>query len=67
MQHGKVITYASRQLKTHEINYPMHDLELVVVIFALRVWWHFLYGSRVQIFTNHKSLRYLLTQNELNM
>jgi len=67
MQHGKVITYASRQLKAHEINYPVHDLELAAVIFALRVWRHYLYGSRVQIFTNHKSLRYLMTQKELNM
>jgi hypothetical protein len=67
MQHGKVIAYASRQLKTHEINYPVHDLELAAVVFALRVWRHFLYGSRVQIFTDHKSLRYLMTQKELNM
>jgi len=67
MQHGKVIAYASRQLKTHEINYSVHDLELAAVVFALRVWRHFLYGSRVQIFTDHKSLRYLMTQKELNM
>jgi len=67
MQHGKVIAYASRQLKTHEINYPVHDLELAAVVFAFRVWRHFLYGSRVQIFTDHKSLRYLMTQKELNM
>ena len=50
MQHGKVIVYASRQLKTHEVNYPVHDLELVVVVFALRIWRHYLYGSRNQIF-----------------
>jgi hypothetical protein len=67
MQHGKVIAYASRQLKTHEINYSVHDLELAAVVFALRVWRHFLYGSRVQIFTDHKSLRYLMMQKELNM
>jgi ribonuclease HI len=67
MQHGKVIAYASRQLKTHEINYSVHDLELAAVVFALRVWRHFLYGSRVQIFTDHKSLRYIMTQKELNM
>jgi hypothetical protein len=67
MQHGKVIAYASRQLKAHEINYPVHDLELAAVVFALRVWRHYLYGSRVQIFTDHKSLRYLMTQKELNM
>jgi hypothetical protein len=61
MQHGKVIAYASRQLKAHEINYPVHDLELAAVVFALKVWRHYLYGSRVQIFTDHKSLRYLMT------
>jgi len=67
MQHGKVVAYASRQLKTHEVNYPVHDLELAAVLFALRVWRHYLYGSRVQIFTNHKSLKYLMSQKELNM
>jgi len=67
MQHGRVISYASRQLKTHETNYPTHDLELAAVIFDLRVWRHYLYGSRVQIFTDHKSVRYLMTQKELNM
>jgi hypothetical protein len=55
MQHGKVITYASKQLKTHEVNYPVHDLELAT-IFALRIWRHYLYGSQTQIFTDHKSL-----------
>jgi len=67
MQHGKVVAYASRQLKTHEVNYPVHDLELAAVVFALRVWRHYLYGSRVQIFTDHKSLKYLMSQKELNM
>nr|XP_034908287.1 uncharacterized protein LOC118044188 [Populus alba] len=67
MQHGKVIAYASRQLKTHEVNYPVHDLELAVVVFALRIWRHYLYGSRTQIFTDHKSLKYLMSQKELNM
>jgi len=62
-----VITYAWRQLKTHEANYPIHDLELAAVVFALRIWRHYLYGSRTQIFTNHKSLKYLMSQNELNM
>ena len=46
MQHGKVIAYASRQLKTHEVNYPVHDLELAAVVFALRIWRHYLYGYR---------------------
>ena len=67
MQHEKVIAYASRQLKPHEVNYPVHDLELTAVVFALRVWRHYLYRSRVQIFTDHKSLKYLMTQKELNM
>ena len=47
MQHGRVVAYASRQLKTHEINYPVYDLELATIVFALRVWRHYLYGSRV--------------------
>jgi len=67
MQHGKVITYASRQLNPHEVNYPVHDLELVAVVFALRIWRHYLYRSRTQIFTDHKSLKYLMSQKELNM
>jgi len=50
MQHGKVTAYVSRQLKTHEVNYPVHDLELAAVVFALRVWRHYLYGSRVDIY-----------------
>ena len=67
MQHGRVIACASRQLTPHEVNYPVHDLELAAIVFALRVWRHYLYGSQVQIFTNHKSLKYLITQKELNM
>ena len=67
MQHENVIAYASRQLKKHEQNYPTHDLELVVVVFALRIWRHYLYGVPCRIFTDHKSLQYLFTQKELNM
>ena len=67
MQHGRVIAYASRQLKSHEVNYPIHDLELTIVMFASRVWRHCLCGSQVQIFTNHKRLKYLMLQKELNM
>jgi hypothetical protein len=67
MQHGKVVAYASRQLKTHEVNYAVHDLELAAIVFALRVWRHYLYGSRVQIFTDHKSFKHLMLQKELNM
>jgi len=67
MQHGRVIVYASRQLKTHETNYPTHGLELATVIFALLVWRHYLYRSWVQIFTDHKSLLYLMTKKKLNI
>ncbi|CAN6709765.1 unnamed protein product [Malus baccata var. baccata] len=67
MQHGKVITYASRQLKTHERNYPTHDLELGAVIFALKIWRHYLYGEKCRIFTDHKSLKYVFTKKELNL
>ncbi|XP_071695126.1 uncharacterized protein [Rutidosis leptorrhynchoides] len=67
MQHGKVIAYASRQLKPYEVNYPTHDLELAVVIFALKIWRHYLYGETCHIFTDHKSLKYIFTQKEINM
>ncbi|KAL4368219.1 hypothetical protein GQ457_05G024210 [Hibiscus cannabinus] len=67
MEEGKVIAYASRQLKTHERNYPTHDLELAAVVFALKIWRHYLYGERCYIFTDHKSLKYLMTQKELNL
>ncbi|KAK9117782.1 hypothetical protein Sjap_016729 [Stephania japonica] len=67
MQEGKVIAYASRQLKIHEKNYPTHDLELAAVVFALKIWRHYLYGERFVLFTDHKSLKYLFTQKELNM
>ena len=67
MQHENVIAYASRQLKKHEQNYPTHDLGLAVVVFALRIWRHYLYGVTCRIFTDHKSLQYLFTQKELNM
>ncbi|KAL4014605.1 hypothetical protein IC575_026814 [Cucumis melo] len=67
MQQGKVVAYASRQLKSHEQNYPTHDLELAAVVFALKIWRHYLYGEKIQIFTDHKSLKYLFTQKELNM
>ena len=67
MQNGKVIAYASRQLRKHEENYPTHDLELAVVIFALRIWRHYLYGEKCQIYTDHKSLQHIQQQKELNM
>ena len=67
MQHGRVIAYASRQLRSYEISYRTHDLELVAVVFALKIWRHYLYGETFQIFIDHKSLKYLLSQKELNM
>ena len=57
MQDGKVVAYASRQLKPHEQNYPTHDLELAAVVFALKIWRHYLYGEKCRIFTDHKSLK----------
>ena len=67
MQHGRVIAYASRHLKPHEMNYPTHDLELAVIIFALKIWRHYLYGEKCKIFTDHKSLQYIFTQKDLNL
>nr|GFD17325.1 putative reverse transcriptase domain-containing protein [Tanacetum cinerariifolium] len=67
MQHGNVIAYASRQLKPYEVNYPTHDLELAAVVFALKIWRHYLYGESCDIFTDHKSLKYIFTQRDLNM
>ncbi|GKB16391.1 putative reverse transcriptase domain-containing protein [Tanacetum coccineum] len=67
MQREKVIAYASRQLKVHEENYTTHDLELGAVVFALRLWRHYLYGTKCVVFTDHKSLRYILNQKELNL
>ncbi|KAH0669635.1 hypothetical protein KY289_024128 [Solanum tuberosum] len=63
----RFITYASRQLKVQEKNYPTHDLELVVVVFALKIWCHYLSGVHVDVFTDHKSLQYVFTQKELNL
>ncbi|GJW22385.1 putative reverse transcriptase domain-containing protein [Tanacetum coccineum] len=67
MQREKVIAYASRQLKVHEKNYTTHDLELGSVVFALKIWRHYLYGTRCTVFTDHKSLQHILDQKELNM
>ena len=60
MQDDRIIAYVSRQLKKHETNYPIHDLKLEIVVFALKFWRHYLYGEMCQIFTDHKSLKYLL-------
>ncbi|GKA24470.1 putative reverse transcriptase domain-containing protein [Tanacetum coccineum] len=67
MQRGKVIAYASRQLKIHEKNYTTHDLELGAVVFALKIWRHYLYGTKSVIYTDHKSLQHIFSQKELNM
>ncbi|XP_072093102.1 transposon Tf2-1 polyprotein isoform X3 [Arachis hypogaea] len=67
MQHQNVVAYASRQLRPHEMNYPTHDLELAAVVFALKIWRHYLYGVKFLVFSDHKSLKYLFKQKELNM
>ncbi|GKE05890.1 putative reverse transcriptase domain-containing protein [Tanacetum coccineum] len=67
MQNEKVIAYASRQLKIHEKNYTTHNLELGAVVFALKMWRHYLYGTKCTVFTYHKSLQHILDQKELNM
>ena len=67
MHHKRVVAYASRQLKKHELNYSTHDLELAAVIFSLKTWRHYLYGATCQIFTDHQSLKYLFTQKELSL
>ena len=67
MQNGRVISYASRQLRRHEENYPTHDLELASVVLALKIWRHYLMGSSVRLYSDHKSLKYIFTQADLNM
>ena len=67
MQYGKVIAYASRKLRIHERNYRTHDLELAAIVFALKLWRHYLYGEVCEIFTDHQSLKNLFTQKELNL
>ncbi|KAJ9539086.1 hypothetical protein OSB04_031819 [Centaurea solstitialis] len=67
MQRGKVIAYASRQFKEYKKNYPTHDLELASFVFALKLWLHYLYGTKCQLFTDHKSLKYIFDQTTLNM
>ena len=67
MQYGKVVTYCSRQLKNHEQNYPTHDMELAAIVFALNIWRHYLYGEQFEVYSGHKSLKYIFTQRDLNM
>jgi hypothetical protein len=67
MQEGQVVCYAFRQLRKHEENYPTHDLEQAAVVHALKIWRHYLIGHRCEIYSDHKSLRYIFTQNDLNL
>jgi hypothetical protein len=67
MQEGHVIAYASRQLRKHELNYPTHDLELEAVVHALKIWRHYIMGTKCQVYTDHKSLKYIFTQKDLNL
>ena len=67
MHSGRVVAYSSRQLKNHEQNYPTHDLELTVVVFALKIWRHYLYGKEFKVYSDHKSLNYIFTQRDFNM
>jgi hypothetical protein len=67
MQEGQVVSYASRQLRKHEENYPTHDLELAAVVHALKIWRHYLIGHRCEKYSDHKSLRYIFTQNDLDL
>jgi hypothetical protein len=67
MQEGHVIAYVSRQLWKHELNYPTHDLELVTVVHALKIWRHYIMGTKCQVYTDHKSLKYIFTQKDLNL
>ena len=67
MQHGKVNTYASRQLKEYETRYPTHNIELAAIVFALKAWQHYIYGVHCDIYTDHKMLKYMFTQKQLNV
>ena len=67
VQHGKMIAHISRKLKAHEKNYPIHDLEFAAIVFSLKIWRHYLYRVYVDVFTDHKCLQYVFTQNNLNL
>jgi hypothetical protein len=67
MQDGHVVAYASRQLRKHEEKYPTHDLELAVVVHALKIWRHYIIGKRCKVYSDHKSLKYIFTQPDLNL
>ena len=67
MQSRWVVAYGSLQLKNHEHNYPTHDIELAAIVFALKIWCHYLYGEQFEVYSDHKSLKYIFTQRDLNM
>jgi hypothetical protein len=67
MQDGRVVAYASQHLWKHEVNYPTHDLELATVVHALKIWRHYLMAKRCELYTDHKSLKYIFTQSNLNL
>ena len=67
MQSRRVVAYGSLQLKNHEQNYPTHDMELAAVVFALNIWCHYLYGEEFEVYSDHKSLKYIFMQRDLNM
>ena len=67
LQFKRVVAYGSRQSKNHEQSYPIHDMDLAAIVFALKSWHHYLYGEQFEMFSNHKSLKYILTQRDFNM
>jgi hypothetical protein len=67
MQDGHVVVYASRQLRKHEAHYSTHDLKLAVVVYILKIWRHYLMGKRYELYMDHKSLKYIFTQLNLNL
>jgi len=67
MKDRRVVAYGSRKLRTHEKNYPTHDVELTAIIFALKIWRHYVYGGKFKVLSDHKSLKYLFHQKGLNM
>ena len=67
MQSGRVVAYGPRQLKNHEQNYPTHDMVLAAIVLALKIWRHYLYGEQFEVFSGHKSLKYIFIQLDLNM
>ena len=67
MESGRVVAYGSCQLKNHEQNYPTHDMELAAIVFALKIWRHYLYDKEFEVYSDHKSLKYIFTQRDINM